>query len=350
MAIDSNYYSTTLVLNGEGTDGATVFTDISPSPKTPTVYGNTQIDTAYAKTGSASILFDGTGDYLSYASDAGYDFGTGDFTVETWWRPTGATTDYCLAALATPAASTDAEIGWGLFHLGATNSGKVQGFFISGTTYYILNSTSALSAGVWAHIVFERVSGVIYLYINGVMQAFSAAAASINAPSSRTLRLGTWKTGAPTYANGSMDGFRITKGVGRYTTTFTPSTELFEVTPPGTGDGTVTFPPVGLNAYGGANSALTLPGMSLAGYAGGGLGLALPMVRLYAVGHDATGDNALDLALPALILSGFGGATARLTLPAITLSADGVGDRHWPCGDHVASLAAFIQWHWWCCR
>ena len=325
MAIDPNYYNSSLLLNCEGANGSTTFTDISASPKTPTVNGDTKISTAQFKSGSAAMLFDGTGDWLEYASDPGFDFGTGDFGIELWWRPTGAATDYALVTHAKNTVSTQADVSFGVYHLGSSLSGKIQAYVTSGTTDYIINGLSALSANTWHHIWFGRISGTLYLYVNGVQQGFTACAASINTASGRTLKLGYWRVGSTLSANGYMDGIRIDKGVGRYTAPFTPSSALFEVTPPGTGDGAVTFPPVGLNAYGGANSALTLPGMSLAGYAGGGLGLALPMVRLYAVGHDATGENALDLALPALVLSGFGGATARMTLPAISLSADGVG-------------------------
>ena len=48
--------------------------------------GNAQIDTAQAKIGSASGLFDGTGDYLTTPAQAGFNFGSGNFTIEFFVR------------------------------------------------------------------------------------------------------------------------------------------------------------------------------------------------------------------------------------------------------------------------
>lgn len=327
MAIDSNYYSSSLILNCEGADASTTFTDISITPKTPTVNGDAKIATAQFKSGAASAVFDGTGDYLSYTSHADFDFGTGDFTIELWWRPTGASTDYALVVLGKPTISTQADQSIGLFHLGSTGAGKIQAFINQGTTNYIVNGLSALTAGTWYHIAFERISGSLYLFINGVQQGSTAANIPINEPTSRTLRFGTWHTGSTFYANGYMDAIRLTKGVGRYPAglSFTPSSDLFEATPPSTGGASVTLPSVGLNAYAGANSGLTLPVLALAGYAGANSDLTLPTIRLSGFGHDSTGENSLNLALPALTLSGYAGATARVVLPSITIEAAGTG-------------------------
>ena len=43
------------------------------------VYGNAQLDTSVKKFGTASVEFDGTGDYLYV--DSNFNIGTGDFTV-----------------------------------------------------------------------------------------------------------------------------------------------------------------------------------------------------------------------------------------------------------------------------
>lgn len=76
---------TKLLLHTDGTDGSTTFTDSSLSPKTISVFGNAQVDTAQSKFGGASALFDGTGDYLT-GSSADFAFGTNDFTIDFWMR------------------------------------------------------------------------------------------------------------------------------------------------------------------------------------------------------------------------------------------------------------------------
>ncbi|MEJ0012775.1 MAG: hypothetical protein WDM94_09155 [Bauldia sp.] len=65
----------------------TTFVDSSASGRTITANGNAQVDTAQAKFGGASALFDGAGDYLTVPASADFNFGTGDFTVETLIEP-----------------------------------------------------------------------------------------------------------------------------------------------------------------------------------------------------------------------------------------------------------------------
>jgi hypothetical protein len=78
---DPNYASVSLLLHMDGTNGSTVFTDLSPVPKVVTRFGDAQISTAQSKFGGSSAYFDGTGDYLTVASSADFGFGTGDFTI-----------------------------------------------------------------------------------------------------------------------------------------------------------------------------------------------------------------------------------------------------------------------------
>ena len=84
--IDSND-GTYIYLTGQGTGEfaeATADTD----GKAITVFGDAQLSTTQKKFGTASVLLDGTGDYLSLATSSDFGFGTGDFAVEAFVRPT----------------------------------------------------------------------------------------------------------------------------------------------------------------------------------------------------------------------------------------------------------------------
>ena len=93
----ANYYSGVLAIDAytslyieDGANNATTFTDASASPYTLTPSGNIKWTNADAKFGTTSILTDNTGDYLTVVSPgANLDFGTGDFTVDLWIKPTG---------------------------------------------------------------------------------------------------------------------------------------------------------------------------------------------------------------------------------------------------------------------
>ena len=75
-----------LLLHFDGSDGATTTTDDGPDERTITLAGNAQLDTAQKKFGTASLLLDGNGDLASAADDGDFDFGSGDFTVEGFFR------------------------------------------------------------------------------------------------------------------------------------------------------------------------------------------------------------------------------------------------------------------------
>jgi hypothetical protein len=78
---------TLLCINDSQADASTSFADQSLSAQTITANGDFQYDTAQAPSGlSSSGLADGTGDYLFIASNAGFGFGTADFTLEFHWR------------------------------------------------------------------------------------------------------------------------------------------------------------------------------------------------------------------------------------------------------------------------
>jgi len=87
-----------LILLCNGSNGSSIFTDSSPSPKTVTAHGNAQISTAQSKSGGSSAYFDGSGDFLTVPADADLQFGSGDFTVEAWVYPTTASGTRCIAA------------------------------------------------------------------------------------------------------------------------------------------------------------------------------------------------------------------------------------------------------------
>jgi Concanavalin A-like lectin/glucanases superfamily len=321
MALDSNYYNVGLLLNFEGSDGSTTFTDISITPKTPTVNGDAQIDTAQFRTGSSSMLLDGTGDYLSYAQHADFDFGTGDFCIEFWYRANTITTDQALVSYLVPSATVGADVGFGIHMLGAT-SDKIYAFFYSGATETACSSLAAIVAGTWYHIRVNRVSGIVYLWLDGVLQESKTLSYSIQTPTSRALHIGRYSNSNIRAANGWIDGLRITKGVGRGAVSFTPSTELFEASPGETGTASLTGPIGQMTAGSGASAFLSAPmGQLLIGTGGSGI-LSAPMGSVYGVGHPGP-DNVFEGRAPMGTLQAIAGASAKVAAPSGTLLASG---------------------------
>lgn len=213
---DPNFSSVGLLLHMDGADASTTFTDNSSNAHTVTANGNAQIDTAQSKFGGASGLFDGTGDYLQVADHASLDFGTGDFTVEGWFRLNATTAGQGMIGKGDPGTSS----GWALFF----NTGPNLHVYQNGL--YRCTSNSNQSTGTWYHFAAVRNGTTWTLYIDGVAQTTTGTSGD-NLDNTGNLRIGGQLTGVAVDMNGWIDDLRITKGVARYTSNFTPPTAAF---------------------------------------------------------------------------------------------------------------------------
>lgn len=211
--IDDSY--TKALLHFEGPDTSTTFTD--ESGKTWTAAGNAQIDTARAKFGLASGLFDGVGDHVSTPAVADFDLAGGDFTADIQIYPT------------TFSAGNNVILYIGS---GAANKLVIALIGVNGYLYYLVNGVARISTLVapninaWNHIALVSLAGTTRLYKNGADIGNTATAPSAG---NKSVDLGADAGGA--YYIGSMDELRISKGIARWTAPFTPP--AFAYAPPG---------------------------------------------------------------------------------------------------------------------
>jgi len=222
IPVDPDFGSVSLLLHGDGANGSTTITDSSPSPKAVTVFGNAQISTAQSKFGGASITFDGNGDYLELPAAPDFAFGTGNFTVETWvyissYHPTQG---YALI-------DTIPVGGFGnranAFVWVITTSGKLDVF--SDSSFRGL-STSIVPLSQWVHLALVRNGTTWQYYINGVKDG-TEYTYSQDLSLAQGALIGRLGDSAAYFFNGYIDDVRITKGVARYTSNFTPPTAPF---------------------------------------------------------------------------------------------------------------------------
>ena len=179
--------------------------------------GNAQIDTAVKKYGSGSIEFDGSGDYLLFPSSEAFGYSTGDFTLECWvYKDANPSAD--AGIIEQRPASTNGNYPM----LGLNSSGQL--FYYVNAAYKISASAStALSNQAWDHVAYVRSGGNLgTLYINGT--SVGTWVDTTNYVSTTPLRIGEHAFSAAQF-NGFIDDLRITKGVARYTSSFTPPTD-----------------------------------------------------------------------------------------------------------------------------
>lgn len=203
---------TKLMLHCDGTDGSQVFIDSSASAHAMTANGDAQVDTSQKKFGTGSFLSDGTGDYLETPYSTDFDFATGDFTLEVWlyWAGINGKNQAIISAGA--ASGT----GWEL----VVNHGASDrpAFKVGGS--YIVDGTSTFATNTWIHFAAVRSSGTLTLYRDGTAFGSAALAGNVNADSG-VLKIGYFNEFAQSYF-GRADEIRISKGIARWTSNFTP--------------------------------------------------------------------------------------------------------------------------------
>lgn len=214
---DPNFSSVSLLLHMDGTNGSTTFTDSGPNALAVTAVGDAKISTAQSKYGGASGYFDGTGDYLTIASNALFSFGLGDFTIELWVYPTASTGVLGLYGTSGGSGSNPKFV----IHLDSLVP-KIHYNALTGGSNIYTSANSAIAINQWSNLAFVRQGTTWVWYINGTASGTGSNSTTVTF-SSQTTYVGY---GGETYFLpflGYLDELRVTKGLARYTANFTPT-------------------------------------------------------------------------------------------------------------------------------
>jgi hypothetical protein len=219
---DPFFSSTTLLLPGNGTNGAqnNTFLDSSTNAFSITRNGNTTqgtfspfppaSGTAYsAAANGGSGYFDGSGDYLGVADSAALDLDT-TFTLESWFYQS---------------AAGDAVIfnrGGGAASWSAVNGHEYMLVVLSGSLRWDFNtsgsvtsiSTTAPAAGAWHHIAVGYNGTTTRVWLNGASVGTSTAAYTL--PTTRNLTRVGYAVSNSTYFTGYISSLRVVKGTDVY--------------------------------------------------------------------------------------------------------------------------------------
>ncbi|NDD53255.1 LamG domain-containing protein, partial [bacterium] len=193
----------------------TYFYDNSKYHHEITAVGDAQISTSEFKFGNASGKFDGEGDYLTVPADESLSFGTGDFTVEAWIYITGDET-------ADGSVCAGNAVGDWMFAVNVDGDSKV-GFGRNDVDWDLLADFSP-SAGQWYHIAMSRASGVLRAFVDGSLAGSDSVGFDYGVSDSFAVGARELDGGWGHFFNGHIDDLRVTKGVARYTSAFTPPT------------------------------------------------------------------------------------------------------------------------------
>ena len=214
---------TKLLLHFDGADALTVYT--AETGQNVTFSGTAQLDSAQQKFGTTSLLLDGNSDYITLPDSDDWHFGAGDFTIDFWVKFNDISTNQVFLG-----QFQDSNNRWYCFK---SANNKLYMYFVSGGSdkgyYYTSNTWEGISVNTWYHLAFERNGATAKIFINGVSQPLTESVAfgtnNVGVINS-TLRIGTLDI-TENWVNAWIDEFRISKGIARWTSNFTPSSSAY---------------------------------------------------------------------------------------------------------------------------
>lgn len=177
--------------------------------------GGSQINTTTKKYGTGSIRLDSSDDVLIIPPSPETIIGTAPFTIECWVNAPSFTNNNAIVSKGTTTLSTN----WFL----RTNTSAQAQFLYNGST--AITGSTTLSTNTWHHIAVVGTRTAITLYVNGVQDA--TVSYTYNYTENSRVGIGIGRTTTGSTPDIFVDDLRITHGVARYTSAFTPPTAAF---------------------------------------------------------------------------------------------------------------------------
>jgi hypothetical protein len=215
---DPQFYLTTLLLHGDGTNNQTnhSFIDSSNNAYSLTRGGNATQGTfsPFSPVGWSNY-FDGTGDYLTVPATDQFAFGTGAWTVEFWVYPLAYGSSVAGGQLF--GTVNGASSGYSI-NLGTSNS---TFRIISNATGTWADNLQVSSGGgptlnTWSHMAIVRNGANLSIYKDGTRVANTSSATSWNFTGSIGV-IGRFNDGSITREfNGYLSNLRVVKGSAVY--------------------------------------------------------------------------------------------------------------------------------------
>ena len=209
---DSNF-TRLLMATDNAVGGNQSITDSSSNSYSLTVSGDSHAGSfsPYRHSGY-STHFNGSTDYLTIADNAEHDFGTGEFSIEFFWKPETLTGN--SASIHIP--------------ISCPNDGSTQLIYNESTYWYfqggsagaiVLNSsgTGAASVGQWNHVVLCRTGTTLSIFHNGTRVATTTS--SYDADFSNATIGRYHSSSANYYIDGLVKDMRWLKGSSAYDAT-----------------------------------------------------------------------------------------------------------------------------------
>ncbi len=209
--------------------------DSSITPKTMSLNGDVARSAAQSVFGGFAAVFDGAGDSISTSTNiSDFNFTTSDWTIDgRIWNVNENVTHTIWGDDDAGGNVQSTKLIWRGSVLSTLRLFVV--FTVGGTVS--IDHQNTLAVGAWGHVAAVRNGNEIALYLDGVKSS-----STINATGKTVVDLGTssffvGRAGsyAGDYHNGYIDEFRVSNGIARWTTDFTPPTSAYSLDVTATG-------------------------------------------------------------------------------------------------------------------
>ena len=214
---------------------ATATTQGGNHSATVSIHGNAVASDVAPFAGGRSVYFPDDNSYMTVSAGDYKDFGTGDFTIECWFKQT-SDVGGVMGIWGGGAGTFNDIFNAFTIHSPGVGGGNRAGYVIgSGGTNVYTNGANFSNTGqividkyLWYHVACSKVSNVYYWFLNGSLLGELSNSGSVNYQSSQAMPIAAIDTGtANSRFHGYISNFRLIKGTGIYRKDFAVPTSAF---------------------------------------------------------------------------------------------------------------------------
>ena len=216
----SSYWNGTAPTASQFTVGE--WLNVSGSTYVAYLFGGGQSTSSEAR----SVEFDGASDHmrLSLAASTDLDMGTGDFTIEFWYKGKNTTSSSRQAIIASNTTWQSGFTQIQVNHPSHINHVVLWDYDINSSNPVIKSTNAFPSNGTWRHVALARSSGTLRLFVNGTLENSVSQSGSLDFSDGNGTLIGYNPSDTGLIAN--ISNLRVVKGTALYTTSsFTPPTK-----------------------------------------------------------------------------------------------------------------------------
>lgn len=210
---DADFSNVSMLLHMDGTEGSTTFIDNSSYSHSPSTVVGAFLSTSNSRFGGSSLYIPSGSAYVEFASTTALQIGTVDHTIELFvYFPTGSAGGSIISK-GNPYATAD-------FAMLRYSDNEI---------YYMPGAVrSNCFADSWVHVAVSKSGTESRLFYNGILQDTDTGAPCGISNDPLLIGLSGWSgTGWGAPSGIYIDELRITKGVARYISDFTPPTQPY---------------------------------------------------------------------------------------------------------------------------